>query len=124
MSTEENLEKTRKAYAAFAAADLEAATADIADSIEWIVPGESSISGTYRGVDEIVGFFLKLAEKGFATEPHHFLGDGDTVVVLCTNRVGDEATEAADVVTFEDGAVVRFRSIADTLSQQRVFGTA
>ena len=46
---EENIERCKKAYAAFAAGDVETAAADLADDVEWVVPGNSTLSGTYRG---------------------------------------------------------------------------
>ncbi len=36
---------------------------DMADDIEWIEPGNSTISGTYRGKDEVARFFTTLASK-------------------------------------------------------------
>ena len=88
MSAEENIAKAKAAYAAFGNADIDAASADLDDSIEWVVPGNSTISGTYNGKDEVIGFWIKLAEKGFTTTPEHFLGDDDLVVVL-TNITAD-----------------------------------
>jgi ketosteroid isomerase-like protein len=55
---------------------------DMADDIEWIEPGNSTVSGTYRDKDEIARFFTTLASKSFRTEPQHFIADGDHVVVL------------------------------------------
>ena len=123
MSARENLEKTKKAYAAFAAADVDGASADLDDQIEWIVPGESAISGTYRGKDEVIGFWMKLAEKGFTTTPEHFLGDDDRVVVLTRIDVQGESSDQADVITYRDGKVVKFQSASDTLMQQRIWGS-
>jgi len=82
MSAEENKAATQAAYQAFGAGDLEGAMKDMADDIEWIEPGDSTISGTYRGKDEVGRFFMTLADKSFRTEPQHFIADGDHVVVL------------------------------------------
>jgi ketosteroid isomerase-like protein len=123
MGAEENIEKTRAAYAAFGNADIDGASAEVDDSIEWVVPGNSAISGTYHGKDEVIGFWIKLAEKGFTTTPEHFLGDGDLVVVL-THVVADgQESDQADVLTFRDGKVVRFQSAGDTAQQERIWGT-
>lgn len=123
MSVADNIAKTKQAYTAFAAADIEAASADIDEQIEWIVPGNSTVSGTYNGKDEVIGLWIALAGKGFSTEPHHFLGEDDTVVVLTTNTSDGESTEAADVLTFKDGKLVKFLSIVDTATQERIYGT-
>ena len=123
MTAQENIEQTKAAYAAFAAADIEAASADLDDQIEWIVPGNSTISGTYRGKDEVVGFWIKLAEKGFTTTPEHFLGDGDLVVVLTSISVDGRTADQADVLTFRDGKVVRFQAAGDTAMQEQIWGS-
>jgi ketosteroid isomerase-like protein len=123
MSAEENIENTKRAYAAFANADVDAASENIADDIEWIVPGNSTLSGTYRGKDEVIGFWMKLAEKGFSTEPEHFLGDDERVVVLTKVTADGQSSDQADVLTFQDGKVVRFQSAGDTALQERIWGT-
>ena len=123
MSAQENIERTKKAYAAFGDADIETASADLADDIEWIVPGNSTISGTYNGKDEVIAFWIKLAEKGFTTTPEHFLGDDDLVVVLTNISAGGESADQADVLRFQDGKVVRFQSAGDTALQERIWGS-
>ena len=49
MSASENVEIAKKGYAAYAAGDVETALADFDDNIEWSVPGNSTLSGMYRG---------------------------------------------------------------------------
>ena len=123
MSTEENIERTKQAYTAFGEADIDTASANLADDIEWIVPGNSTISGTYNGKDEVIGFWIKLAEKGFTTTPEHFLGDDDLVVVLTNISVDGESSDQADVLKFRDGKVIHFQSAGDTAMQERIWGT-
>jgi ketosteroid isomerase-like protein len=123
MTAQENIEKTKAAYAAFSAADIDAASAELADDIEWIVPGNSTISGTYRGKDEVIGFWIKLAEKGFTTTPERFLGDDEVVVVLTSISSEGQASDQADVLTFnEAGKVVKFQSAGDTALQEQIWG--
>src|SRR6478609_1833808 len=117
MTADENIALTKAAYAAFSAADIDGASANLADDIEWIVPGNSTISGTYRGKDEVVGFWIKLAEKGFTTTPEHFLGDDELVVVLTSINVDGQTADQADVLTFRDGKVVKFQTAGDTAMQ-------
>ena len=69
MAGEQNVESAKRAYAAFQAGDLEGAMANMADDIEWIVPGNSAISGTKRGRQEVAEFFALVARKGFTTNP-------------------------------------------------------
>ncbi|WP_107774294.1 nuclear transport factor 2 family protein [Nocardioides sediminis] len=123
MSGQENIEKTKAAYAAFSAGDVEAASADLDDQIEWIVAGNSAISGTYRGKEEVLGFWMRLAGKGFSTRPEHFLADDERVVVLTNITVDGESADQADVLTFRDGKVVKFQSAGDTAMQERVWGS-
>lgn len=123
MSAEENLANTKKAYAAFAAADVEGASANLADDIEWIVPGNSKISGTYRGKQEVLGFWMKLPDKGFTTNPEHFLADDERVVVLTNVSADGQSSDSVDVLTFRDGKVVKFQTAADTAMQEQIWGT-
>ncbi|MDQ3104503.1 MAG: nuclear transport factor 2 family protein [Actinomycetota bacterium] len=69
MSASENKAAIQAAYQAFGAGDLEGTMQNMADDVEWIVPGNSTISGTYRGKDEVAHFFATLASKSFRTEP-------------------------------------------------------
>jgi ketosteroid isomerase-like protein len=124
MTAQENIDKTKAAYAAFSAADIDAASAELADDIEWIVPGNSTVSGTYRGKDEVIGFWIKLAEKGFTTTPERFLGDDEVVVVLTSISAEGQSSDQADVLTFNaDGKVAKFQSAGDTALQEQIWGT-
>ena len=123
MSAAENIANTKNAYAAFSAGDIPGALALVAPDAEWVVDGNSVVSGSYKGHDEIVGFWMKLPEKGFTTTPTAFFGDEDTVVVLTNTTLADEAREQADVLEFSDGLLVRFRTIGEVEVFERVFGT-
>jgi ketosteroid isomerase-like protein len=123
MSAADNKAATQAAYQAFSNGDIEAAAKDLADDIEWINPGNSTISGTYRGKDEVIQFWIKLAEKGFHTEPQYFIADGDHVVVLTEVTMDGRKAEDADVLTFRDGKVVKFQSATDTKLQEEIWGT-
>jgi ketosteroid isomerase-like protein len=123
MAGEHNLEKTKQAYAAFAAGDVAAASENLADDIEWIVPGNSKVSGTYRGKDDVIGFWMNLAEKSFTTAPEHFLADEERVVVLTSTTADGHSSDSVDVLTFRDGKVVKFQTASDTALQEHVWGT-
>lgn len=123
MARDENLENTKRAYAAFAAADISTASANLADDIEWIVPGNSQISGTYRGKDEVIGLWTKLAGKGFTSKPEYFFADDERVVVLTSTTTDGQASDAVDVLTFRDGKAVKFQSAGDTALQERIWGS-
>jgi uncharacterized protein len=95
--------------------------ANTSDDIEWIVSGDSAVSGTYRGKAKIGEFWAAITEKSFTTSPQRFLGDDDVVVVLARISVNGESAEPADVLTYRDGKVVQFRSRSDTALQERVY---
>ena len=118
-----NGEIAEKAYAAYGTGDIESALTTFDDGIEWSVPGNSVIAGTYRGKAEFVELLGKLAEKSFTTTPERIVADGDDVVVITRTTAGDESALQADVLTYRNGLLVKAVSIADTALQERVYGT-
>ena len=86
MSTSQNVETCKKGYAAFAAGDVETVMSLYDDDVEWVVPGNSTVSGTYRGKAALTELFAKLAEQSVTTTPSRFLADGDVVVPHTSHR--------------------------------------
>jgi ketosteroid isomerase-like protein len=123
MSAEQNIASIKACYRAFDASDITAAMKDVADDVEWTVPGESTLSGTYRGKDEVVECLMQLAEKSYTSVPEHFLGDDDRVVVLAHTTSDGKPSDQVDVYTFHKGKVARFYCVLDTLLQQQVWGS-
>ncbi|CAL9647063.1 nuclear transport factor 2 family protein [Streptomyces sp. enrichment culture] len=83
MSTSANDSKTtavQQFFSAYASGDLEAMSAVLAEDIEWSIPGRHPLSGTKRGIAEVVSFFDQLAKAGFQAEPI-FFGTNDEYVV-------------------------------------------
>jgi uncharacterized protein len=119
----QNVEIAKKGYDAYAAGDVETALADFDDNVEWSIPGNSTISGTYRGKDKFMELLGKLAEKSFTTTPERFLSDGDDVVVITRTTAGGETSLQADVLTYRGGKVIKAISFGDTALQERIFGT-
>ncbi|MEW1952015.1 nuclear transport factor 2 family protein [Terrabacter sp. NPDC080008] len=123
MSAAENKSQAQSAYKAFDAGDMGEVMRVMADDIEWVVPGNSTISGVYRGKEEVAGFFQTIAAKSFRTEPQHFIADGDHVVVLTRISADGQSADQADVLTFgPDGKITNFTAAADTAFQERVWG--
>jgi uncharacterized protein len=118
----ENVEIAKKAYDAFGAGDLETVLSTFDDNVEFVVPGNSTISGTYRGKAEVTNFFAKLAEKSFTNTPSRFLADEDVVVVLGQVTAGGESAPEADVSTFGGGKIVQLQAFSDTAMFERVYG--
>jgi len=122
MSAADNKQAAVDGYAAFGRADVESAMKQISDEIEWVVAGDNSVSGTYRGKDEVLGFWMKLAEKGFQNTPREFIADGDKVVVLVTNALNGESVDSVDVLSYDgDGNLARFEAFGETAMLDRAF---
>ncbi len=118
----QNVEIAKKAYEAFGAGDLETVLSTFDDNVEFVLTGNSTISGTYRGKDEVTKFFAKLAEKSFRTTPSRFLADGDVVVAIGQITAGGESAPEVDLSTFRDGKIVKLQGFGDTAMQERVYG--
>jgi uncharacterized protein len=123
MSASQNIETAKKAYDAYGAGDVETALSDFDDDFEWVVPGNSTVSGTYRGKDEFMELLGKVAEKSFTTTPERYFADGDDVVVVTRITAGGESALQADVLTYRNGKLVKAQGIADTALYERVYGT-
>ncbi len=123
MGAEQNLETAKRGYEAFSAGDAAGAMENIADDIEWITPGNSAISGTRRGKQEVGELWAMLAEKGFRTEPQYWFSDEERVVALCQVTIAGERSDAADVLTYRDGKLAKFQTAGDTALQERIFGS-
>ena len=119
----QNVETTKKGYEAFGAGDVEKALADFDDNFEWTIPGNSTLSGTYRGKEQFMEMLGKAAEKSFTTTPERFVADGNDVVVITRVSAGGESALQADMLTYRNGKVVKAVSFADTAMQDRVFGS-
>ena len=123
MAASQNIEISKKGYAAFDAGDVETVLNDYDDNVEFVVPGNSAVSGTYRGKDGVKELFGKIAEQNFKITPTRFLADDDVVVVLTQVTAGGESASQADVATFRDGKIVKEQNLGDTAMFERVYGT-
>jgi uncharacterized protein len=123
MAGAQNIETAKQAYAAFSAGDAETAMARIADDVEWITPGNSAVSGTVHGKQDVGALWAKFVEKGFTTSPQYWFSDEDRVVVLTQITLGGEQADAADVLTYRDGKLVKFQTAGDTALLERVYGS-
>ena len=122
-SAEENVGSAKAGYAAFSWGDRVAAMVNMADDIEWVVPGNSAVSGTYHGKEELGALWTKFAEKSLTIVPEHFLGDEERVMVLIHMTIDGKSSDRVDILTYRDGKVVKVQSVQDTLFLQHIFGT-
>ena len=119
---EQNIDTIKRGYDAFAAGDAEALMSIFDDSIEWIQPGESAISGTYRGKRELAEYLRRLAEKSLTAKVNRLLAVADMVVALTEVTAGGETCHDADVFTLRNGKTIRVEIHTDTAMMERVFG--
>jgi uncharacterized protein len=106
-----NEELLRKGYEAFASYDLDTIRALFADDIVWhVVGGRNQLSGTFKGKDEVFGWFAKLltlSEGTFKTDVHDIIANDEHAVVLSTDTAqrGDKhlKVEAVAVYHIENG---------------------
>jgi ketosteroid isomerase-like protein len=92
------------------------------DEIEWVQPGQSTISGTFHGKTEVMEYMGRLAEKAPTVTVKRLIAEGDTVVAITDVTVEGETGEDADVLTIRDGKTVRMEVHADTSLLERVYG--
>ena len=100
MGAQENKQTARDAYAAFSGGDAAGAMQNIDDSIEWVTRGDNALTGSYKGKQAVGELWAKLVGKGFRTQPHDFIADGEKVVVLdddLARRRGDGERRRAHI---------------------------
>lgn len=116
-----NVDTAQTAYAAFGRGDLGALQADFAEDAVWYTSEELPLGGETRGRDAIMANFAQIPNywSSFSVEPSEFLDAGDTVVVLGTQRAGNDKgsfeSPFVHVMKFDgDGKVVRGEFHADS----------
>ena len=122
MSEQENKQLVQRGYEAFAAGDIEKVMELFDDDVEWIQPGDSTISGTFHGKTEVMEHFGRMAEKDLTVRLDRLVAEGDTVVALTEVTAGGETGRDADVFTIRDGKTVRIEIHGDTSLTERVYG--
>ena len=122
MSEQDNKEVIKKGYAAFSSGDVEAVMALFDDDIEWVQPGDSSVSGTFHGKAEVMEHIGRLAEKAPTVKLIQLVAEGDTVVAITEVTAGGETGEDADVFTVRNGKTVRAQMHGDTALLERIYG--
>ncbi|RAU93921.1 DUF4440 domain-containing protein [Mycobacterium colombiense] len=119
---EQNMKLIKTGYEAFNAGDGDTVMSLFDDNIEWIQPGNSAISGTYHGKQEVAELLAKMSEKQASVTSDRMLADGDLVIMLGQTTVAGETTDAATVFTVHDGRTVRVQAYGDTAALERIFG--
>jgi ketosteroid isomerase-like protein len=79
----------RSGYEAFQRGDLDALRAIFDEDIAWHIGGRSQISGDYRGIDDVFGFFGRIFELSggtFAVDVLDIVANDDHAFVLVKLR--------------------------------------
>lgn len=75
-----NLQVIQDFFAAYARKDVNAVRAVMAEDIAWTIPGHHPLSGTKRGIAEVLAFFDQLARADFKAQPLVIVEQGDYVI--------------------------------------------
>lgn len=108
MTKHPNLQTIEDFFAAYAAKDIARAREVLAPDISWFIPGHHPLSGTKKGVDEVLAFFDQLAKAEVKAQPLAIAVDGD--YVLDHHRGWSEVGRGLDVLwalafKFEGGRI-------------------
>jgi len=123
LGADDLIQRVKSGYEAFGRGDVETAIELFADDVTWTTPGNSSISGTFNGKDEVLEMWGSLGDD-FSVEPQILTADATHVVVIAKNAAKGEEWESADVFTFEGDKVKSFRGIEDPAPGERAFPTS
>jgi uncharacterized protein len=83
-----NEDLIRKGYAAFSAGDMDTLRKIFAPDAIWHAPGRNPLSGSYKGVEEILGFFgksMELTDMSLAVDLHDVAGNDEHVFAAHTS---------------------------------------
>ena len=87
--THPNEELVRRAFDAFAKGDVDTLRELTDQDAVWHTPGRNLLSGDYRGIDEILGFFARVAELTggtFRADLHDVVANDEHAVAIYVSR--------------------------------------
>jgi len=108
-----NEDRIREGFGAFQQGDLGKVKDFFADDVVWHVPGKSPLAGTYKGKEEVLGFFAKTMEMTggtFSIDVHDVLANDEHGTALITTRgerEGRSLTNNAVQVFHLEGGLVK-----------------
>jgi uncharacterized protein len=88
-----NEDLVRRAFDAFAKGDVDTMRELTDQDAVWHTPGRGPLAGDYRGIDEILGFFARIAELTggtFRAELHDVVANDEHAVGLYVSRAERE----------------------------------
>lgn len=85
MAEHPNVQRLREGYDAFSRGDLDALRELLAPDVVWHAGGNNSLTGDYKGLDEVFGFFGRIFQEtggSFKNEIHDLLANDEHGVAL------------------------------------------
>ena len=126
-----NADNAKQAYEKFSNGDVQGATENWADDIEWDGGGQDLPGGgVHQGKDAALDVLGKAvgAWDEFSLHMDEFVEDGDTVVALGHSHVkkGDKEAKlpVVHILRFDGGKVKRFQILTDTYQAAQLLGIA
>jgi uncharacterized protein len=125
MSAEQNFDLITSTWQSIAKGDAEAALANMAEEVSWVIPGHlANVSGLKRGKGDVGKFIAGIRQafpEGLKSEIRKVHMAGDTVVVELTNRGKafngkDYENEYCFVFEIENKKIRRVREYVDLLT--------
>ena len=123
-----NEEMLRKLYDAYNKGDIETVMRSLAPDVVGHVPGKSHLSGTYKGTDEVMGMFGKLAAAvagSYSVEVHDVLANNEHAAVLGeinAEKNGERYTsKSVEVYHLKDGKITEFWTLEEDLYASDAF---
>ena len=80
--THPNLTLIHHFFQAYAAQNLDEIKTILSEDIQWHIPGKHPLSGTKRGIEEVLSYFAALNKFAFGAEPI-VMGVNDQYVIDC-----------------------------------------
>jgi len=128
MSTQENVQIVKDAFAAISRGDLQGLLALVSEDIEWIIPGKNwPLAGTHRGHTGLASLLQKASKEVETSypKPPEFVAQGDRVLVVgvATGKIKATNKPFKDDwvfdITVRDGKVKHIREYIDTQALAR-----
>jgi ketosteroid isomerase-like protein len=106
----QDLELLHGAWSAFAAADLEAATAALDPHVRWYAADEPDADGSCHNRDDARAFLRRARADGVSAELLELREVGDRIVSIIQTHVptdwGEQPPPHGEIVTVRDGKIV------------------
>lgn len=93
MQTHPNLRLISAFFDAYSRGDMEDIEKVMDSKIIWHIPGKHPLSGTKKGIGEVLAYFQELALASFSAEPIVMGVNGDYVIDCHRNRSNLEGSE-------------------------------